>query len=71
MSNVIPLFIEDEITGLMRPNVGSPAEYWLCNKWNQAERMTFQRGQAVAWLAQKGEGWYIHCLPATKPWCEK
>ena len=65
MSQVIPLFIEDEMTGHMIPNLSSPEEYILCSEAG-GHRITFQRSQAIGWLAEAGEGYWIETMPATK-----
>ena len=66
MCEVIPLYIEDEITGLMVPNVSMPASYMVILSNGQARSITEDYNTAINLCSVEGPSAFIETLPATK-----
>ena len=70
-NNVIPLFVEDEITGVMLPNRPQPAEYWVCTDNNAWSTHKTYNDALNAMYKSTDPSVHIISLPAKRAWRPK
>ena len=65
---IIPLFLEDELTGIKIPNVGTPEEFIVVSD-KGAEACFLSKNEALNWISKKPYNGTreIYHIPATKP----
>lgn len=71
---IIPLFIRNELTGLMDPNTGSPEGFMIANHHNQLVSIHTTHDEALLCLIELAklhcpgdDDYHIEHWPATKP----
>jgi hypothetical protein len=70
MATIIPLFIEDELTGLPVPNTGCPEDFIVVNSRGEACSIHRTRNDGIAWIhtnAEPGVAYAIDHCKGSKP----